>query len=437
LQDAHETVRFRENRVTEKPIQNLKVVPERIGALVDQLAQLTEPDRPYTRRSFTPMFLRGRAFLKAAFEQAGLQTRIDAGANLLGRLPGRQPSLGTILLGSHSDTVPDGGRFDGIAGIATALEVARTIQDLGIRLNHDLEIVDFLAEEVSVFGLSCIGSRSMAGVLPQDWLYREANGANLRAGIIECGGDPDRLMRETARTDIRAFLELHIEQGRVLELAREDIGLVSAISGITRIEIIVEGQADHAGTTIMGHRKDALAAAARIVTAVEALATTLSKGPTHFAATVGEFSIEPNAANVVPSKARMLIDARAENRQDMQNFREALKHRVAAIAQETGVSIAEPHLVSDNPPTPGDPFLLDTLEEACTSLGLRHRRMASGAGHDTAWMARITRSAMIFIPCREGRSHVADEWADLPDLSLGAAVLLEAVLRLDQSLKDI
>ena len=242
-------------------------------------------------------------------------------------------------------------------------------------------------------------------------------------------------MREAKRTDLKAFLELHIEQGRVLELAREDIGVVSAISGITRIEIIVEGRADHAGTTIMGHRLDALAAAARIVTAVETLATEMAKGPTHFAATVGEFSIEPNAANVVPSRARLLIDARAENRDDMVAFKKNINDLVAQIAVDTGVTIAEPKLVSDNPPTPGDPLLLETLDKACDIVGARHRRMASGAGHDTAWMARITRSAMIFIPCKDGRSHASEEWAELNDLSLGASVLLETVLQLDQILE--
>jgi len=423
--------------VTSQKKQNLLVNPDRIGAIVDGLSEITEPGRPWTRRSFTPMFLKGRDFLQNAFQKAGLQTRIDAGANLLGHLPGTEPKLGTIMIGSHSDTVPEGGRFDGIAGVAVALEVARTIQDLGIKLKHNLEVVDFLAEEVSAFGLSCIGSRSMAGVLPESWLDRTADDIDLRAGITQSGGDPERLMREPKRTDLKAFLELHIEQGRVLELAHEDIGVVSAISGITRIEIIVEGRADHAGTTIMGHRLDALAAAARIVTAIETIATDMAKGPTHFAATVGEFSIEPNAANVVPSRARLLIDARAENREDMLVFITAINDLITNVSAETGVAIAEPKLVSDNPPTPGDPLLLATLDKACDTVGARHRRMASGAGHDTAWMARITRSAMIFIPCKDGRSHAAEEWAELPDMSLGAAVLLETVLQLDQMVSEI
>jgi beta-ureidopropionase / N-carbamoyl-L-amino-acid hydrolase len=186
----------------------------------------------------------------------------------------------------------------------------------------------------------------------------------------------------------------------------------------------------------MGHRKDALAAAARLVTGIEELATTMARGPTHFAATVGEFSIEPNAANVVPSRARLLIDARAENRDDMILFKAAVAKLAADTANATGVTIAEPTLISDNPPTPGDPLLLQTLDQACDTVGARHRRMASGAGHDTAWMARITRSAMIFIPCKDGRSHAAEEWAENADMAMGAAVLMETILQIDRQLQQ-
>ncbi len=414
---------------------NLRISESRIASFVEDLAAITEPDRPWTRRSFTPMFLKGRDYIRARFAAAGLETGIDNGGNLLGLRRGKKPGLGTIMIGSHSDTVPEGGRFDGIAGVAVGLEVAMALAEQGIELDHDLEVVDFLAEEVSAFGLSCIGSRAMAGILPQDWLQRTYGSLSLKQGMIAAGGNPDALA-DTRRPDLRAFLELHIEQGRVLERAQEDIGVVAAISGITRMEIVVEGRADHAGTTIMGHRKDALAAAARLVTGIEELATAMAKGPAHFAATVGEFSIEPNAANVVPSRARLLIDARAENREDMTLFRAAVSKLAAETALSTGVTIAEPVLISDNPPTPGDPLLLQTLDKACDTVGARHRRMASGAGHDTAWMARITRSAMIFIPCRDGRSHAPEEWAENADMALGAAVLMETIMQLDRLLQQ-
>ena len=318
--------------------RNLSVSPARIAEDISDLAAITEPDHPWTRRSFTPMFLAGREYLVRRFEAAGLETRIDAAGNLIGRRAGNKPGLGTIMIGSHSDTVPDGGRFDGIAGVSAALEVARALADQHIALDHDLEIIDFLAEEVSAFGISCVGSRGMASQLKPEMLAREVDARTLGAGIAEAGGDPTRL-GEPVRTDGKAFLELHIEQGTVLEEAREDIGVVTAIAGITRIEIIVEGRADHAGTTRMGHRLDALAAAARLVLGIEALATERAKGPTHFAATVGEFEIEPNAANVIPSRARLLIDARAEVRPDMLAFVGDVAALARTVAAETGVGI--------------------------------------------------------------------------------------------------
>jgi N-carbamoyl-L-amino-acid hydrolase len=413
---------------------NLPVDARRIADIIKGLARITEPDRPYTRRAFTPLFLEGRAFLEQRFKAAGLETRIDASGNLIGRRKGRKSGLGTIMLGSHSDTVPEGGRFDGIAGVAAALEVAHALSDAGIRLDHDLEVIDFLAEEVSVFGVSCIGSRGMAGLIPDGWLSRTHGELALRQGMVDAGGDPSRLAQQK-RSDIKAFLELHIEQGPVLEAERCDIGIVTAIAGITRIETLFEGQADHAGTTPMGRRRDALTAAARMVGEVERLGIAFSMGEGHFTATVGEFSIEPNAANVVPSRARLLIDARAEQRADMERFIAEIDQLAVDIQRDTGVSIASPKLISDNFPTPADPLVLRNLEEACERVGAKHRCMASGAGHDTAWMARISKAAMIFIACREGRSHTPDEWADNDDIALGAAVLFEAVRKLDADLQ--
>lgn len=413
--------------------RNLAVTPARIAEDISELAALTEPDRPWTRRSFTPMFRAGREYLTRRFQAAGLETRIDTAGNLIGRRPGTRPGAGTILLGSHSDTVPGGGRFDGVAGVSAALEVARTLGDKGIALAHDLEIIDYLAEEVSAFGLSCIGSRGLAGQLTPEMLARETAGRTLAAAIAEVGGEPAAL-GAPLRTDLKACLELHIEQGTVLEEAHEDIGVVTAIAGITRIEIVVAGRADHAGTTRMGHRRDALAAAARLVLGVEALAIEKARGPTHFAATVGEFEIEPNAANVVPARARLLIDARAESRPVMETFVAEVAALARDVATATGCAIDPPVTISDNLPTPGDPDVLQTLDEAAEAVGARHRRMASGAGHDTAWMARLARAAMIFIPCQGGRSHTPEEFAETADIALGAEVLLEVVKRLDKEL---
>ena len=411
--------------------RNLLVSADRIREDIDGLAAITEPDRPWTRRAFTPKFLEGRAWLEARFRSAGLETHVDAAGNLIGRRAGSDPAASTIMLGSHSDTVPEGGRFDGIAGVSAALEVARSLRDREVTLRHGIEVVDFLAEEVSVFGVSCIGSRGMIGLRPEEWLERSSEGLKLREGIAQVGGNASV---QSKRDDIAAFLELHIEQGPVLEQEQLDIGVVTAIAGITRIEIVVEGRADHAGTTPMGARQDALVAAAQLVLAVERIARGLAQGPTHFAATVGEFEVEPNAANVVPSRVRLLIDARAEDRAQMLGFQSQLEANIRELQRQVGARIGGPKLISDNHPTPMDEVLQRTLVGSSEALGARHRTMASGAGHDAAWLARVTRAGMIFIPCVGGRSHAPEEWAEIDDIALGAAVLLEAVQRLDKEL---
>ncbi|CAH0343343.1 Zn-dependent hydrolase [Rhizobium sp. CECT 9324] len=410
--------------------RNFPASAERIAADIDALAGLTEPGRPYTRRAFTPLHLEGRSFLAEQFRKAGLAVHVDAGGNLVGRRAGNNPSLGTLMLGSHSDTVPDGGRFDGIAGVIAALEVARTLTEQGIDLEHDLEIVDFLAEEVSIFGVSCIGSRSMAGTRPSEWLSREVDGQTLAQGIANAGGDPGS---HEIRSDIRAFLELHIEQGPILEAERLSIGVVTAIAGITRIEVKIEGRADHAGTTPMDRRADALVAASRMVLDIEALATTMASGRAHFAATVGEFSLLPNAANVIPSHVRMLIDIRAEKPEDAKLFARALQKTAHEIGSASGTTISL-NPISEAAAVPMNSYLQEVLSDIAGVIGEGHRRLASGAGHDAAFIARVAPAGMIFIPCRDGRSHAAEELAETNDIALGAMVLLEAVKRLDNEM---
>lgn len=418
--------------------RNLAVNTDRLFADIEALAAITEPGRPWTRRAFSPLFLTGRDYVARRMREAGLSVRLDAAGNMIGRRAGVRPGAGVIVVGSHTDTVPDGGRFDGIAGVAVGLEIARVLAERGVTLDHDLEVIDCLAEEVSIYGLSCVGSRAIAATLDAAMLARKAaDGEALMEGIRRMGGDPERL--ETAkRSDIRAFLELHIEQGTVLESERRDIGIVTAIAGITRFEIILEGRPDHAGTTPMGKRADALVAAAALVTRIDALARQRAgAGEGHFAATVGEFSIEPNAANVVPSRARLLVDTRAERRESLEAFQAELARAVEEESARHGVLAAAPRIVSDNRPTPGDPVLLTLLEEACERIGAQHRRMASGAGHDMAWFARVAPAAMIFVPSKDGRSHAPEEWTEPDEIALGAEVLLETVLAVDRGALEL
>jgi len=409
--------------------RNLDASAADIAADIEALAVITDPDRPWTRRAFSPLFDQGRAWLKTRFAQAGLTVATDAGGNLIGTRPGRETGLGTIMLGSHSDTVPDGGRFDGIAGVVVALEVARILDRRGAGLRHDLAVADFLAEEVSIFGVSCIGSRALAGMLPPDWLARESGGRDLRQALCDVGGQPGGL-GGPLRDDLRAFLELHIEQGPVLEREGIGLGIVTAIVGITRVEMVVTGRPDHAGTTPMGARADALVAAARIVTRIEAKAAALAAGGRHFTATAGEFDISPNAANVVPSRVRLLIDIRAEDERD----RDAFTDWLSALRAGEGIEISA-RRISDNPPVRMDAGLVARLMRAADGLGCEHRLMVSGAGHDAAFMTRLCPAAMVFVPCRGGRSHCPEEWAEAGDLALAAEGLADTVMALDEEME--
>jgi len=416
---------------------NLPLDSHRLWSDIMALADITDPARPYTRRSFTAPYLEGRALIAQRFAETGLTTRIDTAGNLIGRIEGRKPELGVIAVGSHSDTVPSGGRFDGVAGVAAGIEIARSLRDSGTRLDHTLEVIDFLAEEPSEYALSCVGSRGMAGLLDGKMLdLVEPGGEKLRDALRRVGGDPDRL-DQAKRGDIRAFLELHIEQGVVLESQSLDIGVVSSIVGIRRIEIVFEGEADHAGTTPLGLRRDALVAAANTVVVIRRLAEGLDgEGSDYFVATVGVLAVEPSASNIVPGRCRLIVDARTTNPALTVRFVTALDSESKAAATAARVVRSAFRTLSDGPPVACDADLQSSLRAAASSLGLTQTDLPSGAGHDAAFMSRICRSAMVFVPCRAGKSHTPEEWADQGAVAAGAAVILRAVKALDHALQE-
>jgi N-carbamoyl-L-amino-acid hydrolase len=363
---------------------------------------------------------------------AGLSTHIDPAGNLIGRREGKNPARGVIVVGSHSDSVPSGGRFDGMAGVVGGIAVARALREERIDLDHTLEIVDFLAEEPSEFGLSCIGSRGVAGQLTPDHLnLRNKQDEPLIAALARVGGDAAQL-GNAIRTDIKAAFELHIEQGPVLEAEGIDIGIVTAIVGITRLEIAFQGTAGHAGTTPMDRRRDPLIAAARLIGWVRDTAAALARrGRGHFVATTGIVEALPGASNVIAKTARIVIDARSEDRALMEEFCAALDEASQEAAADANVDRLRFERLSDTVPAQCAPALRRLLGRSATALGLSTREMASGAGHDMAFVSLVAPVAMVFIPCTGGRSHTPEEWADAGALAAGSAVILDAILRFD------
>lgn len=400
---------------------------------VDALAELTEPGRPWTRRSFTPMFLKGRDYLARRFAEEGLAVSVDASGNLLGRWVGTDAAAPLLMTGSHSDTVPSGGRFDGIAGILCGLAAIRALRLSGHQPAGGIELVDFLAEEPSEWGLSCIGSRGMVGALGDDhFAMLGPDSERLDTAIVRMGGEPAQIA-SSVRKDVGAFVEIHIEQGPILEAENVPLGVVSGIAGIARVRLRLEGEAGHAGTVPMTMRKDAGMAMARLMLALrDAARHEADKGRGHFTATIGVMKLEPNGANVVPGAAEAIIDIRAENDAAMDAYLDAIAGHAAAAASAEGCWVAAVETLSKTRAVACDPRLQATIRDAAEAYGLATRPLASGAGHDAAFVARIAPAAMIFVPSKGGISHAPEEWTDTESIARAADVLALTLATLDQ-----
>ena len=395
-----------------------------------QLGHITDPARPWTRTAFSERHGQGRQFLTNRMQDLGLETRIDAAGNLIGRRAGSDASARTIMIGSHSDTVVGGGRFDGIAGVIAGLEIAAALQDRGLRLRHALEIVDFLAEEPNEFGLSCVGSRGMAGALDAAMLARTNRaGTTLQDGIRGTGAPAG----DARRADVAAFFELHIEQGPVLEAEGREVGIVTHIAGIRRLALTFKGQAAHAGTTPLDLRQDALVAASRFVLDLRQALKGARASGSFVIATVGQINIAPNAPNVVPGEAQLVVDLRSDVAETLVTWTDRIRALGEQAVAGTKVRLTDCRLMSATAPTTCAPALTAHLREAARELGLLQQDIVSGAGHDAAFLAQIAPAAMLFVPSRAGMSHCAEEWTDADALAKGVATVLRAVRAFDSS----
>ena len=382
----------------------------------------------HTRISFSREDRQAREHLARLMEEAHLSVRIDPAGNLIGRREGKKRRP-VILAGSHLDTVRGGGEFDGVSGVIGALEAVRIYEETGVRNIHPIEVVDFLAEEPSPFVISCVGSRGISGRLSaEDLKLPDEAGRPLGEAILEMGGDPGNLAgARRSREDLLAYLELHIEQGPHLASRGIPIGVVTGIVGISRGKIEVIGRNDHAGTTPMEGRKDALAAGSEAVLAVEKACAALAG----VVATVGRIALFPNAANVVPGRMVLEMEARSLGEEKIDHFASLLRRELDWIADRRGVQVNFTFGVS-NHPVHFSPAMIGRIRSVCDRLGVACAEMPSGAGHDAQHVAEIAPAGMIFIPSREGRSHCPEEWTDFEQVRLGTRVLAHTIYEIDK-----
>ena len=409
----------------------IRVDADRLRSDFDELASIgATAEGGVCRTTFSDAHFAARAWLHGRATAAGLETRVDAAGNHSAVLPAASRGGRTLLLGSHLDTVPTGGRFDGALGVVAALEVLRTVRDAGLELTLSLEAIDFTDEEGSLVGL--LGSWALAGALTPEILRAPRGGrAALTSGLARAGLS-ERALPQARRhpQTLAGYLELHIEQGPVLERAGIDIGVVTAIAGSRSFRLRFEGERRHAGTTPMDARRDAALGAARFVVAVEE--TVVSDFP-GCVATVGDIAIDPGAFNVVPGRARLALEFRSRDAERLDALEAALLALAAREASAAGLSL-DVEAVGRWEPAQLDPMVRGAIGEAARALGLSTVELVSGAGHDAQALAAITPSGMIFVPSAGGVSHDPAEHTDWRHCVNGANVLLGAALALAGSL---
>jgi allantoate deiminase len=389
-------------------------------ARLDALASVSEQPDKLMRRFLTQEHGRANALVGRWMQEAGMSVRVDAIGNVIGRVEGVSPGLPALLLGSHLDTVVDAGRYDGMLGVVTAIACVDDLRAQALRLPFAIEVVGFADEEGTRFGATLLGSRALAGSFDESVLERlDPAGMSMAEALVRFGLDPTKIGTAARRRgDFHAYLELHIEQGPVLEAAGLAVGAVTAINGATRLAVTVTGVAGHAGTVPMTDRRDALAAAAECILLVERLAG----AEPDLVGTVGRIEAVPGAVNVIPGEVRFTLDLRAPDDARRMAAEADLGAGFAAIAQKRAVTIVATR-THEAAATPCAPWLIDRIASAIAAEGQAPRRLPSGAGHDGMAMAAMTDIGMIFVRCRGGISHNPAESITAEDAETGARVL--------------
>lgn len=386
----------------------------------------TDPQGGSTRLPFTDTDKAARSFLVALMEEAGLTVRVDAIGSVIGRLEGKSPK--TLLVGSHYDSVCDGGKYDGAYGVMAGIEVARTLVHSGEIPDYSLEIIGFIDEEGVRFGSGFLGSLAYTGGFDHDKLFTMAddNGITIADAMTAQGFDPNHIKRALAPLDnILAYLELHVEQGPVLDNKGLDIGIVTSIVGQQRYTFEINGRADHAGTTPMDMRADALVVGAKAVLAAQELATAFDPDGV---ATVGSLRVFPSSSNVVPKKVEFSLDIRSK---DQCSIHRVLEGVLAAVEQACGKDLSfRFYKTVGVEPRPMDARLQAMLEKHTAARGYSYTKLPSGAGHDALILANVVPTAMLFVPSRDGRSHSPQEYTPSANLLMGTEILYDVITEL-------
>ncbi|MCU0571234.1 MAG: Zn-dependent hydrolase [Oculatellaceae cyanobacterium Prado106] len=400
----------------------LTVNGDRLNTSITRLAKIgKQPNGDIRRIAFTPEDLQARYLVQQWMVEAGMTVRVDAAGNLIGTYAGTQPGAPALATGSHIDTVPSGGQYDGTLGVLAGIEAVRVLQESQMRLKHPIEVIVFTDEESSM-----VGCQAMAGMVPA---LTDHKLEQMRSRLETIGGNWDEIEKARRdRTQIAAFVELHVEQGAVLERTQKQIGVVQGVVGMSRQTITIEGQANHAGTTPMDMRQDALVAAAHIVLAVQQMALAMPSQPV---ATVGFLTVAPNAVNIVPGHVELTVDMRDLSATVLGDMLTQLKQALQDIAAKTNTHIhIEP--LNAMEPSLAAPQIQQVIEQVAHTLNLSTHSLPSRAGHDAMEMGRLTDMGMIFVPSQQGLSHSGAEYTSPEQCVQGANVLLQTLLRLDE-----
>lgn len=410
----------------------MKTNLDRIKGDIEELSKFnSSPDGGLTRFSLTAEDRMARDYLKAELQKLNLEIYEDAAGTLFGRRQGSDKDAKAILIGSHFDSVKNGGNFDGPAGVVMALEIMRTLDENKVSLKNPIEFVAMIEEEGGRFGSGVFASRAMVGLVDYEQLEKnkDKDGISMADAFREFGFDPRKIKEAKLDKDkIKAFIELHIEQGPILEKESKDVGIVEFIVGINEFRVTISGKADHAGTTPMDMRSDAVLAASKVISKTAQHAMAENNGTV---ATVGVLEVKPGAANIVAKEAVFTVDIRSKSQKSIDLVKSKIIKDLEIITKETSTSFEISEMLNAAP-VEMNPAIVEMFQKSAEEIGFSHKMMLSGAGHDAMIMSQITDVGLIFVPSKGGKSHSKDEWTDYDQLQKGIELVYETVIKLGE-----